>query len=43
VEGDPGRLFKVAEPVMAVMASRQFNSDNDSLKDLLEAEVAALG
>jgi hypothetical protein len=42
VDGDPGKLFKVAEPVMAVMARRQFNSDNDNLKDLLEAEVTAL-
>lgn len=38
VEGDPGKLFKVAEPVLAAIARRQFNSDNDNLKDLLETE-----
>jgi len=41
-EGDPGNLFKVAEPVLGVMARRQFSADNDNLKDLLEAEEPAL-
>ncbi len=37
VDGNPGTLFKVAEPLMAGMARRQFEADHNNLKDLLES------
>ena len=39
-DGDPGGFFKLAEPVVARTAERQFKSDFDTLKDLLEAHGA---
>ena len=39
-DGDPGGFFKLAEPVVARTAERQFKSDFDTLKDLLEARGA---
>jgi uncharacterized membrane protein len=39
-EGDAGGFFKLAEPVVARTAERQFKSDFETLKDLLEARGA---
>jgi hypothetical protein len=36
-EGEPGRLFKLAEPVVGKVAERQLKADFETLKDLLEA------
>jgi uncharacterized protein YndB with AHSA1/START domain len=35
-EGDPGGFFKMAEPVVARVAERQFKNDFETLKDILE-------
>ncbi len=35
-EGEPGGFFKVAEPLVARQAKRQFENDYSTLKDLLE-------
>jgi len=37
-QGDPGGLFKVAEPILARMVKRQVEADFNNLKDLLEAQ-----
>ena len=39
-EGEPGGFFKLAEPIVARTAERQFKSDFETLKDLLEARAA---
>ena len=36
-EGEPGGFFKLAEPIVARTAERQFKSDFETLKDVLEA------
>ena len=35
--GEPGGFFKLAEPLVAKQAERQFKGDFETLKDLLEA------
>ena len=35
-EGEPGRFFRVAEPIVARVAERQFKGDYETLKDILE-------
>lgn len=35
-EGEPGGFFKLAEPVVARVAERQFKNDFETLKDILE-------
>ena len=35
-EGEPGGFFKLAEPVVARVAEREFKSDFETLKDILE-------
>ncbi len=40
-EGEAGGFFKLAEPVVAQMTRRQFQTSLDNLKDLLEAQVPA--
>jgi uncharacterized membrane protein len=37
-EGEVGGFFKLAEPVVARMLKRQFETDSANLKDLLEAQ-----
>jgi uncharacterized protein YndB with AHSA1/START domain len=39
-EGNPGGFFKLAEPMVARAAERQFKGDFATLKDLLEARGA---
>ena len=39
IEGEPGGFFKLAEPLIVSMAKRQFQSDLDNLKDLMEANA----
>ena len=39
-EGDPGGFFKLAEPIVARTAERQFKSDFETLKDVLEGRAA---
>ncbi len=39
VEVEPGGFFKLAEPLVVSMAKRQFQSDLDNLKDLMEANA----
>jgi uncharacterized membrane protein len=38
-EADPGGFFKLAEPLLVSVARRQFQSDLDNLKDLMEANA----
>lgn len=38
-EIEPGGFFKLAEPLLMSMARRQFQSDLDNLKDLMEANA----
>ena len=38
LEGEPGGFFKLAEPLVTRQAERQFKSDLETLKDLLEAQ-----
>lgn len=40
-EGEAGGFFKLAEPVVAQMTRRQFQTSIDNLKDLLEAQIPA--
>jgi uncharacterized protein YndB with AHSA1/START domain len=40
-EGEPGGFFKLAEPLVARQAERQFKGDFETLKDLLEARQAS--
>jgi len=37
IEAEPGGFFKLAEPLVVQVAKRQFQSDLDNLKDLMEA------
>ena len=39
IEAEPGAFFKVAEPLIVSIAKRQFQSDFDNLKDLMEANA----
>ncbi|MCA1570229.1 MAG: SRPBCC family protein [Chloroflexi bacterium] len=39
IEAEPGGFFKVAEPLIVRIAKRQFQSDFDNLKDLMEANA----
>ena len=39
VEGEPGGFFKLAEPLTVSMAKRQFQSDLDNLRDLMDANA----
>ncbi len=38
-EGEPGGFFKLAEPIVARTAERQFKNDFETLKDLLDARA----
>ena len=38
-EGDPGGFFKLAEPLVARAAERQFKNDYTTLKELVEAQA----
>ena len=40
-EGEPGGFFKLAEPVVARVAERQFKNDFETMRDILEAGGAA--
>jgi hypothetical protein len=40
-EGEPGGFFKLAEPVVARVAERQFKNDFETMKDILESSAAA--
>jgi uncharacterized protein YndB with AHSA1/START domain len=40
-EGEPGGFFKLAEPIVARTAERQFRGDFETLKDVLEARAGA--
>ena len=40
-EGEPGGFFKLAEPLVARQAERQFKNDFATLKDLLEARATS--
>ena len=37
-EGEPGRFFRLAEPLVARQAERQFGGDFQTMKDILESE-----
>jgi uncharacterized protein YndB with AHSA1/START domain len=37
--GEPGGFFKLAEPIVARTAERQFKTDFETLKDVLEARA----
>ena len=39
IEAEPGGFFKLAEPLIVRVAKRQFQSDFDNLKDLMEANA----
>lgn len=39
IEAEPGGFFKVAEPLLVNIARRQFQSDFDNLKELMEANA----
>ncbi len=39
LEADVGGFFKLAEPIVIRIAKRQFETDYNNLKDLLEAQV----
>jgi len=39
VESEPGGFFKLAEPLVVTMAKRQFQSDLDNLRDLMDANA----
>jgi uncharacterized protein YndB with AHSA1/START domain len=40
-EGEPGGFFKLAEPIVGRTAERQFKTDFETLKDILEARSAS--
>ena len=40
-EGEPGGFFKLAEPIVARVAERQFKNDFETMKDILEGSAAA--
>jgi uncharacterized protein YndB with AHSA1/START domain len=39
VEAQPGGFFKLAEPLVVTMTRRQFQSDLDNLRDLMDAHA----
>jgi len=39
IEAEPAGFFKLAEPLIVSIAKRQFQSDLDNLKDLMEANA----
>jgi len=39
IEAEPGGFFKLAEPLIVRMAKRQFQSDLDNLRELMEANA----
>ena len=39
VEAEPGGFFKLAEPLVVTIAKRQFQSDLDNLRDLMDANA----
>lgn len=39
LEGDPGGVFKLAEPLVVKLGHRQFQAAFDNLKDLMEAHA----
>jgi uncharacterized protein YndB with AHSA1/START domain len=39
IDAEPGGFFKLAEPLIVSIAKRQFQSDFDNLKDLMEANA----
>jgi uncharacterized membrane protein len=39
LEGEPGGFFKLAEPLVAMMAKRNIDGDLANLKDLMEAHA----
>jgi uncharacterized protein YndB with AHSA1/START domain len=39
IESEPGGFFKLAEPLVVTMARRQFQSEFDNLRDLMEAHA----
>jgi hypothetical protein len=41
LEGEPGGFFKVGEPIVVRIAKRQFQTQLDTAKELLEARVPA--
>jgi uncharacterized protein YndB with AHSA1/START domain len=40
-EGEPGGFFRLGEPIVARVAERQFKSDYETLKDILEGGASA--
>lgn len=41
LDGEPGGFFKLADPILAVLGRKQFETDLASLKTILEAPVPA--
>jgi hypothetical protein len=39
IEGDPGGFFKLAGPIVARLMQRQWDTNFDVLKELLEAQA----
>lgn len=39
IQAEPGRFFKLAEPLVVTMSKRQLQNDLDTLKDLMEASA----
>ena len=39
-QGEPGGFFKLAEPVVARVAERQFKNDFETMKEILEARAS---
>ena len=39
IEAQPGGFFRLAEPLVVAITTRQFQSDLDSLRDLMEANA----
>lgn len=39
IEAQPGGFFKLAEPLVVTITKRQFQSDLDNLRDLMEANA----
>jgi uncharacterized protein YndB with AHSA1/START domain len=40
-DGEPGGFFKIGEPILARIAKKQFQTQLDTAKELLEAQVPA--
>lgn len=41
LDGEPGGFFKIGEPILARIAKKQFQTQLDTLKELLEARTPA--